>query len=75
MNEMDFIETIEKYKVARIQYLPAIEDGMIDTLIVSVKPLLRKLQVGGQTVQITKAESINVEQGQIFNAFIQWYEP
>ena len=57
----NFIETMEKYKVARIQYLLGINEDMIDT-IVSVKPLPRKLQMGGQTVQITKAENMNVEQ-------------
>ena len=57
----DFIKTMEKYKVDRIQYLPTIEKNMIDSLIVSVKPLPRKLQVGGQNVQITKTENMNVE--------------
>ena len=49
-----FMETMDKYKVALIQYLLAIEEDMIDTLIVFVKPLPRKLQLGGQTGQITK---------------------
>ena len=66
-----FIQTMEKYKVARIQYLPAIED-MIDTLIVSVKQLPRKLQVGGQTGQFTKMLSFNSMNHSSTESVVQW---
>ena len=61
------METLEKYNIARIQYLPSIEEEEVDALILAVKPLPTQIQVGGQNVQITNAEEMNEEQKQLFN--------
>ena len=63
------METLEKYKIARMQYLPFIEE--VDALIVAVKPLPSQIQVGGQNVHITNAEEMSEEQKQLFKKIAQ----
>ena len=66
INKKDIMETLEKYNIARNPYLPSIEEGEVDALIVAVKPLPNQIQVGGQNVQITNAEEMNEEPKQLF---------
>ena len=39
------METLEKYKIVRIQYILSIEEEEVGALIVAVKPLPNQIQV------------------------------
>ena len=53
---------MEKYKIARMQYLPEESDGETDALIVAVTPLPNQLEMMGVVVLMTSGNEISEEQ-------------
>ena len=65
-----FVQALEKYKVARVQYLPAKETNKIDAIIVAVTELPDKINILNTIIPITKAEDMTIEQRDIFKKLI-----
>ena len=62
---------MEKYKIARMQYLPEESDGEADALIVAITPLPNQLKMMRMVVSMTSVDEINAEQKAIVKTLVE----
>ena len=71
VNDKEFISSIEKYKIARVQDIPSEDNDLVDVIIVAIARLPRQLKFKKSIILITRAEEMSSEQREIFKNIIQ----
>ena len=71
IDDKDFKKFLEKYKIARVQYIPSEEEELVDAILVAVAPLPQRLKFGKGVIPTTQAENMNEQQRQIFKNIIE----
>ena len=59
IDDNDFKIHLEKYKIARVQYIPSEEEDFVDAILVAVAPLQQRLRFGREVIPTTEAENRN----------------
>ena len=64
-------KSLEKYRIARMQYLPEENSRETDALVVAVAPLPNQLKMMGSVVPITSVDNVNEDQRVILRNLLE----
>lgn len=71
VNIKDFILSLDKYRISRVQYIPSDDSNLLDATLVRVAPLPQQFKFKKSVIPITRAEEITPEQKETFKNIIQ----
>ena len=63
--------TLDRRKIARLQYLPSEDSAMMDAILVAVDPLPEEVKIGKIIIPVTRVEDMNEQQRNIFKNIVK----